>query len=177
MVLQRLMECLGRDRTKHQVAEVTSLGLVQMTRKKLGLGLLETFSEACEACQGRGVIVSHEPVSRSKSSEGSSSRRKKPAATPTVEPHQITDGARNAIAQIAKSTVGVTNASEEGEAKAAPKTRGSKKPKASQPDILDSVLAALPEAPAPGTSKRRRRASSAGASTDPAVKDASSASD
>ena len=177
MVLQRLMECLGRDRTKHQVAEVTSLGLVQMTRKKLGLGLLETFSEACEACQGRGVIVSHEPVSRSKSSEGSSSRRKKPAATPTVEPHQITDGARNAIAQIAKSTVGVTNASEEGEAKAAPKTRGSKKPKASQPDILDSVLAALPEAPAPGTSKRRRRASSAGASADPAVKDASSASD
>ena len=62
LVLRRLVECLSRDRTKHQVAEVTSLGLVQMTRKKLGLGLLETFSEACEVCAGRGVIVHHDPV-------------------------------------------------------------------------------------------------------------------
>ena len=61
LVLRRLVECLSRDRTKHQVAEVTSLGLVQMTRKKLGMGLLETFSEACEACAGRGVVVHHEP--------------------------------------------------------------------------------------------------------------------
>ncbi len=60
LVLRRLIECLSRDRTKHQVAEVTSLGLVQMTRKKLGLGLLETFSEACEVCAGRGVIVHHD---------------------------------------------------------------------------------------------------------------------
>jgi len=66
LVLRRLMECLSRDRTKHQVAEVTSLGLVQMTRKKLGIGLLEAFSEPCEACAGRGVIVHHEPVMRSK---------------------------------------------------------------------------------------------------------------
>ena len=62
LVLRRLVECLSRDRTKHQVAEVTSLGLVQMTRKKLGLGLLETFSEPCEVCAGRGVIVHHDPV-------------------------------------------------------------------------------------------------------------------
>ena len=62
LVLRRLVECLSRDRTKHQVAEVTSLGLVQMTRKKLGLGLLETFSETCEVCAGRGVIVHHDPV-------------------------------------------------------------------------------------------------------------------
>ncbi|WZH36329.1 MAG: Rne/Rng family ribonuclease [Microbacterium enclense] len=64
LVLRRLIECLSRDRTKHQVAEVTSLGLVQMTRKKLGLGLLETFSEACEVCAGRGVVVHHDPVVR-----------------------------------------------------------------------------------------------------------------
>lgn len=57
LVLRRLMECLGRDRTKHQVAEVTSLGLVQMTRKRVGQGLLEAFSENCERCNGRGVIV------------------------------------------------------------------------------------------------------------------------
>lgn len=64
LVLRRLVECLSRDRTKHQVAEVTSLGLVQMTRKKLGLGLLETFSENCEVCAGRGVVVHHDPVSK-----------------------------------------------------------------------------------------------------------------
>jgi len=62
LVLRRLVECLGRDRTRHQVAEVTSLGLVQMTRKRIGTGLLEAFSETCEHCQGRGVIVHHEPV-------------------------------------------------------------------------------------------------------------------
>jgi ribonuclease E len=62
LVLRRLVECLSRDRTKHQVAEVTSLGLVQMTRKKLGLGLLESFSENCETCAGRGIIVHHDPV-------------------------------------------------------------------------------------------------------------------
>jgi ribonuclease E len=57
LVLRRLLECLARDRTKHQVAEVTSLGLVQMTRKRVGQGLLESFSETCECCNGRGVIV------------------------------------------------------------------------------------------------------------------------
>jgi ribonuclease E len=57
-VVRRLIECLGRDRTKHQVAEVSSLGLVQMTRKRIGQGLLETFSEQCDACAGRGVKVS-----------------------------------------------------------------------------------------------------------------------
>ncbi|WP_433506830.1 translation initiation factor IF-2 N-terminal domain-containing protein [Pseudonocardia halophobica] len=58
LVLRRLTECLARDRTRHQVAEVTSLGLVQMTRKRVGGGLLEHFSTPCEHCRGRGVIVS-----------------------------------------------------------------------------------------------------------------------
>ncbi len=62
LVLRRLAECLGRDRTRHQVAEVTSLGLVQMTRKRIGTGLLEAFSENCEHCQGRGVVVQDAPV-------------------------------------------------------------------------------------------------------------------
>ncbi|NCA08456.1 MAG: Rne/Rng family ribonuclease, partial [Micrococcales bacterium] len=66
LVLRRVMECLSRDRTKHQVAEVTSLGLVQMTRKKIGIGLLEAFSEPCEVCAGRGLIVHHEPVLKNK---------------------------------------------------------------------------------------------------------------
>ena len=62
LVLRRLVECLGRDRTKHQVAEVTSLGLVQMTRKRIGQGLLEVFSTQCEHCGGRGHVVHAEPV-------------------------------------------------------------------------------------------------------------------
>jgi len=62
LVLRRLVECLGRDRTKHQVAEVTSLGLIQMTRKRVGQGLLEAFSETCEHCNGRGVLVHVDPV-------------------------------------------------------------------------------------------------------------------
>ncbi|MFD4180492.1 translation initiation factor IF-2 N-terminal domain-containing protein [Rhodococcus sp. NPDC058514] len=62
LVLRRLTEALGRDRTRHQVSEVTSLGLVQMTRKKLGTGLVEAFSTNCEHCHGRGIIVHAEPV-------------------------------------------------------------------------------------------------------------------
>jgi ribonuclease E len=83
-VVRRLVECLGRDRTKHQVAEVSSLGLVQMTRKRIGQGLLEMFSEPCEVCNGRGVKVrmdapgvrhSHKPM-----------RESQPEAAKAVEP-------------------------------------------------------------------------------------------
>ncbi|GAB3284936.1 hypothetical protein GCM10027449_29410 [Sinomonas notoginsengisoli] len=81
LVLRRLVECLGRDRTKHQVAEVTSLGLVQMTRKRMGTGLLEVFSETCEVCGGRGVITYDEPVER-----GGSSRPSTPAAEHQAAP-------------------------------------------------------------------------------------------
>ncbi|MGW6129694.1 Rne/Rng family ribonuclease [Cellulomonas sp. NPDC055163] len=69
LVLRRLVECLGRDRTKHQVAEVTSLGLVQMTRKRVGQGLVEAFSETCEHCNGRGFIVHADPIEKSSRSE------------------------------------------------------------------------------------------------------------
>ncbi len=74
LVLRRLVECLGRDRTRHQVAEVTSLGLVQMTRKRIGTGLLEAFTEACEHCQGRGLVLHHEPVEPKKKAEDDSRR-------------------------------------------------------------------------------------------------------
>jgi len=77
LVLRRLTECLGRDRTKHQVAEVTSLGLVQMTRKRVGQGLLEAFSEPCPTCGGRGLIVHTEPVD--------DSRRRGTGPAPAVE--------------------------------------------------------------------------------------------
>jgi ribonuclease E len=128
LVLRRLVECLSRDRTKHQVAEVTSLGLVQMTRKKLGLGLLESFSEPCETCAGRGVIVHHEPVAKGGrpqhvvgSTPNGSERRRKggqngqstpPPPAPKAAPHAITDDAKNALAQIAASTIHHTTSAE-----------------------------------------------------------------
>ena len=83
LVLRRLTECLGRDRTKHQVAEVTSLGLVQMTRKRVGEGLLEAFSETCEVCHGRGVILHAEPVERG-------GPRPRPRPTTTARPRPKT---------------------------------------------------------------------------------------
>ncbi len=125
LVLRRLVECLGRDRTRHQVTEVTSLGLVQMTRKRVGQGLVEAFSTSCECCGGRGFIVHDDPVenqqadmsasgSRSggrgrarKSQEGSGSGRKRASATEKpVEPAEPEDEAtraatRDALAQIA----------------------------------------------------------------------------
>jgi ribonuclease E len=132
LVLRRLVECLSRDRTKHQVAEVTSLGLVQMTRKKLGLGLIESFSEPCEFCAGRGIIIHHDPVTRHRQSaqpetprrgrgkggnggnggngngndsgrssgNGQSNGQKTNGGT-----HAITDDVKNALAQIAASTI------------------------------------------------------------------------
>jgi ribonuclease E len=132
LVLRRLVECLSRDRTKHQVAEVTSLGLVQMTRKKLGLGLIESFSENCETCAGRGIVIHHDPVFKHRSpagenpggsnSSGGSSRSRRGrggggGSAPTtgvknglgsVGTHAITDDVKNALAQIAKSTVTVS---------------------------------------------------------------------
>lgn len=122
LVLRRLIECLSRDRTKHQVAEVTSLGLVQMTRKKLGLGLLETFSEPCEVCAGRGVIVHHDPVVKHRSaapSNGSAGgRRPRQSSSGNSHgngntngssapggTHVITESAKSALAAIAASTI------------------------------------------------------------------------
>lgn len=62
LVLRRLGEALAKDRTRHQLGEVTSLGLVQITRKRLGKGLVETFSTPCSECHGRGFIVHDDPI-------------------------------------------------------------------------------------------------------------------
>ncbi|MGC4153031.1 MAG: Rne/Rng family ribonuclease [Propionicimonas sp.] len=70
LLLRRLVECLGRDRTRHQVAEVTSLGLVQMTRKKIGTGLAEAFTVACETCKGRGYHTHDVPVATQAPADG-----------------------------------------------------------------------------------------------------------
>ncbi|MFI1461079.1 translation initiation factor IF-2 N-terminal domain-containing protein [Nocardia carnea] len=92
LVLRRLTEALGRDRTRHQVSEVTSLGLVQMTRKKLGTGLVEAFSTTCEHCHGRGILVHSYPVETGGGDEssgrgresGSRRRRNRDKAAPAA---------------------------------------------------------------------------------------------
>lgn len=151
LVHRRLVECLSRDRTKHQVAEVTSLGLVQMTRKKIGLGLLESFSEPCEICSGRGVLVQHEPVNKAKHSGNAApttnSRRRNTAEKTATVPHAITEDAKNALAAIAASTIPVASTGSQQPSR----TTGEHK------NLLDSVLEALPEPSAPGEGKARKR--------------------
>ncbi|WP_226925433.1 ribonuclease E/G [Georgenia thermotolerans] len=120
LVMRRLLECLGRDRTRHQVAEVTSLGLVQMTRKRVGQGLVEAFSTPCECCNGRGFIVHEEPVEKSGSGDGhahgeesgSGSRRRgrrggQPAPEPVAEPEApaVEDEAAVAAREAVKATL------------------------------------------------------------------------
>ena len=196
LVLRRLVECLSRDRTKHQVAEVTSLGLVQMTRKKLGLGLLETFSEPCEVCAGRGVIVHHDPVVKHRgpqqqSSGGRRTRQNGPSAPVGAGggTHVITESAKSALAQIAASTI---HSHEEPAADvtlplgdlavapaAEPTAERPKKPRKKRGEggkpaertekdlLLDSVLNALPEPKAPGQGRGRRRVTTAALSGTP----------
>lgn len=86
LVLRRLKEALGRDRTRHQVSEVTSLGLVQLTRKRLGTGLVETFSTKCEHCDGRGIVLTDDPVDPDSSHPAHSSERRAPAQDPGSHP-------------------------------------------------------------------------------------------
>ena len=156
LVQRRLMECLSRDRTKHQVAEVTSLGLVQMTRKKLGIGLLETFSEACDICAGRGVIVHHEPhmrPSNNRSNEsapkeqnnGGGRNKKNKNQPPKQEVAKVVTAEsavqiNSVVAQIAASTIGATDVVVAAEDK-----------------TLDAVLEALPPAIEPGSGKRKSK--------------------
>jgi ribonuclease E len=121
LVLRRLTECLGRDRTRHQVAEVTSLGLVQMTRKRVGTGLLEAFSTQCEHCKGRGVLVNTEPVIKGGGSNGQSAnqqqgggggggrRSRGRGGEDVVRETPASQAAREAVRGIAKATVMVAD--------------------------------------------------------------------
>lgn len=103
LLLRRLVECLGRDRTRHQVAEVTSLGLVQMTRKKIGTGLAEAFTVACETCKGRGYHVHDAPVaSQAPADGGERESRRRP--TPKAPKAAVAPKPAKAAAEPAKRT-------------------------------------------------------------------------
>lgn len=106
LVLRRLVECLGRDRTRHQVAEVTSLGLVQMTRKRVGQGLVEAFSTTCEECEGRGYIIHTHPVEHSGTNDGDKKHvQVNPERTQvaSVKEDEKTKAAMKSIAAAAKA--------------------------------------------------------------------------
>ncbi|WGH10281.1 Rne/Rng family ribonuclease [Rothia kristinae] len=127
LVLRRLVECLGRDRTKHQVAEVTSLGLVQMTRKRMGTGLLEVFSEPCEACDGRGVVVHDEPLKGRSGGHGSEThhrhdrhdrKRSRNRQQRDEAPRNPQDDARAEAARTAFATIAAASSKHEEDAEA-----------------------------------------------------------
>ncbi len=202
LVSRRLMECLSRDRTKHQVAEVTSLGLVQMTRKKLGIGLLEAFSEPCEACASRGVIVHHEPIMRSKNNTHEESRPQQQKQgkknrgngnnnsgnsnnvgnqQPKVETAKVVTPERavelnNVIGKIAASTVAAHEAAGEESPIVLANAKisvESAKP-AETEKLLEAVLDALPEPKAPGQGRRKPRRATSGTTVAPVAEVSSS---
>ena len=154
LVLRRLVECLGRDRTRHQVTEITSLGLVQMTRKRVGEGLVEAFSSPCEACEGRGFIVHHHPVETSgaeqspKGSKGSKKQQKK------AEPRRLEDNADHERAKEALSAIAAASTRKEEESSTEESTPAKKRrsrtatAEAHEPEASTAAQEALIEADA-----------------------------
>ncbi|GAA1503684.1 hypothetical protein GCM10009690_02960 [Brevibacterium permense] len=121
LVVRRLVECLGRDRTKHQVAEVTSLGLVQMTRKRIGTGLAESLVSAGEDLTGRGLLLpgseedgskahrgnrsSNHDNRRDRKRRGDSGSKSKHNESESTDETVSSDASRSAVAAIAKATL------------------------------------------------------------------------
>jgi ribonuclease E len=168
LVLRRLLECLARDRTKHQVAEVTSLGLVQMTRKRVGAGLLEAFSVPCECCNGRGVIITYDPEADAQvphhvhargagnGGQGNGSRTT-PAPSAPATPAAIAARARPADAQPADSADGPPPP----DAPPSNGPRGTAHPDSASVAAEPAVTAQAPNGR--GSGRRRRRRPSAAA--------------
>ena len=145
MVRRRLLECLSRDRTKNQVGEVTSLGLVQMTRKKIGVGLLETFGETCDCCAGRGVVIHSEPrfkmpeQSNSSKQKGKQKGKEKTEVVKKVVTAEQADAFKNVVNQIAQAAQSEEAKAPEGKT-----------------EMLNAVLDSLPEPEVTQKPKRRR---------------------
>ncbi|PCN48239.1 ribonuclease E/G [Curtobacterium sp. 'Ferrero'] len=118
LVLRRLVECLSRDRTKHQVAEVTSLGLVQMTRKKIGVGLRESLDEVNAKVNDNNADPGPSKGRRKSrggngggsngnggSGNGNGGSGNGSGNSQSSHAHQITDDVKNALSRIAASTI------------------------------------------------------------------------
>ncbi|KJY27063.1 Rne/Rng family ribonuclease, partial [Streptomyces sp. NRRL S-495] len=170
LVLRRLLECLGRDRTKHQVAEVTSLGLVQMTRKRVGQGLLESFSEPCVHCNGRGVIVHMEQPSAHthtgggtaavEAGAGSGKRRRRGKGGAGTEESQVVEAAEVASVEEADEEFEIVESApvrEEIEGQLAIEVPGEAEAVAEPVAAAPVVVEAPVEAPAAAPAGRPRR--------------------
>lgn len=170
LVLRRLVECLSRDRTKHQVAEVTSLGLVQMTRKKIGVGLRESLDEVnakvndnnadpgptkgrrkSRSGSGNGATGGNGGGSNGggngSNGGGSSSGT---GSSHASQAHQITEDVKNALSRIAASTL----PHDEPLTGIAAPARGAATPDAASETPLSPVSTATP-ASAPEESEQR----------------------
>ncbi|WP_034273759.1 translation initiation factor IF-2 N-terminal domain-containing protein [Haloechinothrix halophila] len=173
LVLRRLTECLSRDRTRHQVAEVTSLGLVQMTRKRIGTGLLEAYSTQCEHCKGRGVIVTSEP--RQGGSDSGQQGRKRGKGKGDDSVPKVPDQTPEQRETVASAVAAMANASKAAASKdtgaesAAAKDTGKAADAASGKDVKDTGEAAKDTGKAAG-----KRVGKAGTATE-AGKDAAAA--
>lgn len=169
LVRRRLLECLSRDRTKNQVGEVTSLGLVQMTRKKIGVGLLESFAEVCESCAGRGVVVHEEPRFRMPESTSQKRSPKKRTREPEIVKKVVTaeqaDAFKDVVNKIAaaghrEDQAGATKSPARAEMVGSEGTDVSaaevKKQPEGRTEMLEAVLEMLPEPQEQAKPKRRR---------------------
>ncbi len=180
LVLRRLLECLARDRTKHQVAEVTSLGLVQMTRKRVGAGLLEAFSTPCECCNGRGVIITFDPEADAQAAHhvhtrggaGNGSRGAQAASPAAVAARSRQDGRRAEALPADAPQAADTPQAADGQQADGDQAHG----QVDAPALDGQAAAApVPEPPEPaetarpaGNGRRRRRKPSASAAAEPA---------
>jgi ribonuclease E len=163
MVRRRLLECLSRDRTKNQVSEITSLGLVQMTRKKIGVGLLETFGETCECCGGRGMMVHDEP--RFKMPESNQNGNKQQKGKKQQKPEVVKKIVTPEQADAFKSVVNKIAAAGHPELQ---EVEAEIKEPEGKTEILNAVLDSLPE-PQIKEKPKRRRVSSATRAPKPAA--------
>lgn len=178
LVLRRLVECLGRDRTRHQVTEITSLGLVQMTRKRVGEGLVEAFSSPCEACEGRGFIVHRHPVEASGADSSSKGAKSAKKSQKRAEPRRIEDGVEHERAKEALSAIAAASSRKDDDAASkapasaakgtaqaarevedASSTTGAEQ--ASAPDQAESKASDAPTQEATKRPRRRRRVAEA----------------
>jgi ribonuclease E len=161
LVLRRLLECLGRDRTRHQVAEVTSLGLVQMTRKRVGEGLLESFSHTCPECSGSGVILDQDPVAGRRPAKPAPGRsRGKPAAETPASDGGATSSNGAKSRGAGRSTGGAKGSRAKSVTAGEPVTAGD--PAADNAPAADSPPAVDAQPAADVKPKRRRATKSAG---------------
>ena len=146
LVLRRLVECLGRDRTRHQVTEITSLGLVQMTRKRVGEGLVEAFSTPCEACEGRGFIVHHHPVETSGGDSSSKSGKASKKQQKKTEARRVEDNVDHERAKEALSAIAAASSRKEDEASVEQEGTPTKKRKARGASVASAEAAPAEEA-------------------------------